>query len=889
MGSVDINRDPAGAADALKPFIIPWIESAARKGISLTGVNTNGVGVHDLDGGYHTGSLSWSRVSKVGSSVADLDNHSHNALSDLDYAASGHMGFAGTGVSNTFAANQNIKAISLTGSIEPWTTAAWGKPLEMPGPGQAFVWPKGGSAYSWGIGASGGNLYFGHSTADDNSAAVTYDLVMDGTFLRSSNYASRVSGWSIDSLNGAADFQYLFTKQLHAEIFVADLTRALAGIEVVTKSVTLLDADFVIPYPGTTATLRVKDLPSAAGMQVFEPGDYVNPPTFDRSGGALTIGDCWGTVSSPVNNGDGSQSWTFARTGTVTYKTISQRGTAVGTSSSSTATVSLAKPTGTVANDFLLVQINYVGTHTLSSPVSYPFTRLIQRTAGGNTMEIWYRLAGSSEPSTYDFTFEAACNCAGHITAWQNVGVASTYIDNSLSQVNASSTSMSVAPGLTPRSAAGMLLYYGMAAGNIRATPPSGMTELADAGTGSAQHYLASQLLSSASATGAKTATLASAAANAAALVLLMPGYTSMSTQAGAALPLTTIQAVDGNEGAVLDYGVAGNGYVEINAIDGVRGVNSPYIRVVTFSGHPADSKTVRSQMGNLRGLFGVTGEYGFYGGDGTAVTDKYFRLSSYIQEIHNLPIKMYSSSTLTVELDNANGIGLKQDSYGNWAGIRALEWWPDLASKTGSPSLQIRTGLSDIPASFDYLQDYCEINAAPTGGRIVSLRLLAMGAHATAPLDAMIAMYGGDYTNVADSSITMYADSFTWKPSPYNFTLPGPLPSTLATLGSNFTINVPMVLSTGATLPLELKTSSAGPYSLALTRTDIPYTTRLFNDGTGMYFEHAPRVPHLRLVDGVTAPSTVSGMAMLYVDSADGDLKIKFGDGTIKTIAVDT
>lgn len=40
---------------------------------------------------------------------------------------------------------------------------------------------------------------------------------------------------------------------------------------------------------------------------------------------------------------------------------------------------------------------------------------------------------------------------------------------------------------------------------------------------------------------------------------------------------------------------------------------------------------------------------------------------------------------------------------------------------------------------------------------------------------------------------------------------------------------------------------------------------------------------------DGVTAPSSTTGFAKIYVDTADGDLKIIFADGTVKTIVVDT
>lgn len=44
-----------------------------------------------------------------------------------------------------------------------------------------------------------------------------------------------------------------------------------------------------------------------------------------------------------------------------------------------------------------------------------------------------------------------------------------------------------------------------------------------------------------------------------------------------------------------------------------------------------------------------------------------------------------------------------------------------------------------------------------------------------------------------------------------------------------------------------------------------------------------------LAITDGMTAPAATVGFAKIYVDSADGDLKVRFGDGTIKTLATDT
>ena len=43
-----------------------------------------------------------------------------------------------------------------------------------------------------------------------------------------------------------------------------------------------------------------------------------------------------------------------------------------------------------------------------------------------------------------------------------------------------------------------------------------------------------------------------------------------------------------------------------------------------------------------------------------------------------------------------------------------------------------------------------------------------------------------------------------------------------------------------------------------------------------------------VRVTDGITAPGAQSGAATIYVDSADGSLKVVFASGTVKTLATD-
>ena len=66
------------------------------------------------------------------------------------------------------------------------------------------------------------------------------------------------------------------------------------------------------------------------------------------------------------------------------------------------------------------------------------------------------------------------------------------------------------------------------------------------------------------------------------------------------------------------------------------------------------------------------------------------------------------------------------------------------------------------------------------------------------------------------------------------------------------------------------------------------PSADAIHNLGSATLFWNRVRAVTHVLRDGVTAPTATAGEAKLFVDVADGDLKVIFGDGTTKTIATD-
>lgn len=154
-------------------------------------------------------------------------------------------------------------------------------------------------------------------TATALSTLAAIDILGDAQLsarVMSPDYVSQTTGWGITRA-GAADFRNLYADELRVQAFTADISQALAGSDYLTKSVSKLSANFVVPAVNSTVRIIVDDIEGMPATQCFSNNDYIRFRAFNRTSG-LTIANVWGTVILDTTFGangfsNGTQAYTF--------------------------------------------------------------------------------------------------------------------------------------------------------------------------------------------------------------------------------------------------------------------------------------------------------------------------------------------------------------------------------------------------------------------------------------------------------------------------------------------------------------------------------------------------------------------------------------------------
>lgn len=610
--------------------------------------------VHELFGEWHTGALDESQAPWVDVKIAtaidalELEGAPHDIVGTLHTITGNAFDLVGATSLNTLGL--------LTPSSNP---GAFEKILKTDAAGLLTL-----TQLNTPIVSSTLNLTLSPTLDLNLAPASNMAVVHPDTRLQSYDFQSQLQGWRI-TYQGEGDFRYLYSDQMKVKVFIADITQALAGSEIITKSVTTLAEDFIIPLPGESVTLYVDDLPSATNMAVFEEGDFVRIREFNREGGVLEVLDCWGTVTDYDDMPSRRQAWTFTRHGTI--PAITSVGT-VGYQTNFDSSIVIDANPSVVEGDLLFA---FIVTDRSSGTVSVPSGWII---FGGDTQSnfdttLAYKYATGSEPASYTFGFGGVTGYnAVSLYAYRGVRVLpdtfQTWFDSVSADVGAetnsivfpsASTSSSIDRGLV------FAAFYDTSL-TIDGTPPTGYTGLIESAVDGRVMFAAERQFTDFTTIPALTIPLSDPSRFMAFSLNLVPKAT-LTLETGYAEQGTVIE----KESVVLDYGVSGNGYIEMTTIDGIYGSNSPYTRIVNWTGHPATGSVTRTLMGNLNGLFSPPGEYGFYAGLGTGSNDSYFKASSSEVRMNNIPLKMFKAGGLQTVNISADGqdiwVGLDPDN----------------------------------------------------------------------------------------------------------------------------------------------------------------------------------------------------------------------------------
>ncbi|HEY8179523.1 MAG TPA: Ig-like domain-containing protein, partial [Candidatus Limnocylindria bacterium] len=291
-------------------------------------------------------------------------------------------------------------------------------------------------------------------------------------------------------------------------------------------------------YATTQDAALVEPAPGVLGNDSDLDGDSLNA-VLDATvlHGALALAADGGFTYTPTAGYTGGDTFTYHATdGTddsatvVVSLTVTAAGAGVSFRASASAAntgtnnLVLPRPVGTVAGDVLVAGVSVRGTPTITPPAGWTAVRNDPR---GSTFSqaLYVHVAGGAEPASYTWSFSAAGTAVGTIAAYSGVDTAQPVAGHG-GQVNTGTAI--VAASLTTSVPNTRLVGFFGIVGKPTVSPPPTMIERQEIvtakGTSSRLTMeLSDQTLASTGASGTRTATASSSAANIGQLIALRP------------------------------------------------------------------------------------------------------------------------------------------------------------------------------------------------------------------------------------------------------------------------------------------------------------------------------------------------------------------------------
>ena len=145
------------------------------------------------------------------------------------------------------------------------------------------------------------------------------------------------------------------------------------------------------------------------------------------------------------------------------------------------ASLTINKPTGTVQNDVMVATIGIsANTPTITAPAGWTLSvgQFNNTATNANSLAVYWKVAGASEPANYSWTFSAPTGSAGGILTFSGVDTASP-VNAEAGQTTASSLTHAT-PAITPTAANVMLVASFTFSSSATWTEGSGMSEAVD-------------------------------------------------------------------------------------------------------------------------------------------------------------------------------------------------------------------------------------------------------------------------------------------------------------------------------------------------------------------------------------------------------------------------